>query len=64
MLAHDYFSNLGASFRPLAGGGVGGYTKLLIDSWHLWESIWCVLRDPEPPDKGHSPQYGDSVANI
>jgi len=30
--ARDYFSNLGASFRTLAGGEVAGYTKLLTDS--------------------------------
>jgi uncharacterized protein YbjQ (UPF0145 family) len=30
--ARNYFSNLGASFRTLAGGEVAGYTKLLTDS--------------------------------
>ncbi|HEY1917189.1 MAG TPA: YbjQ family protein [Streptosporangiaceae bacterium] len=30
--ARNYFSNLGAQFRALAGGEVGGYTKLLTDS--------------------------------
>lgn len=30
--ARGYFSNLGASFRTLAGGEVAGYTKLLADS--------------------------------
>lgn len=32
VLARDYFSNLGASFRTLSGGEVAGYTKLLTDS--------------------------------
>jgi len=30
--ARSYLSNLGASLRTLAGGEVGGYTKLLTDS--------------------------------
>jgi uncharacterized protein YbjQ (UPF0145 family) len=30
--ARDSFSNMGASFRTLVGGEVGGYTKLLTDS--------------------------------
>jgi uncharacterized protein YbjQ (UPF0145 family) len=30
--ARNYFSNLGASFRTLAGGEVAGYTKLLTES--------------------------------
>jgi uncharacterized protein YbjQ (UPF0145 family) len=30
--ARNYFSNLGAQFRTLAGGEVAGYTKLLVDS--------------------------------
>jgi uncharacterized protein YbjQ (UPF0145 family) len=30
--ARNYFSNLGASFRTLAGGEVAGYTRLLTDS--------------------------------
>ncbi len=30
--ARNYFSNLGAQFRTLAGGEVMGYTRLLIDS--------------------------------
>jgi uncharacterized protein YbjQ (UPF0145 family) len=30
--ARNYFSNLGASFRTLAGGEVAGYTKLLTGS--------------------------------
>jgi uncharacterized protein YbjQ (UPF0145 family) len=30
--ARNYFSNLGASLRTLAGGEVAGYTKLLTDS--------------------------------
>jgi uncharacterized protein YbjQ (UPF0145 family) len=30
--ARNYFSNLEASFRTLAGGEVAGYTKLLTDS--------------------------------
>jgi uncharacterized protein YbjQ (UPF0145 family) len=30
--ARNYFSNLGAQFRTLAGGEVAGYTKLLTDS--------------------------------
>jgi uncharacterized protein YbjQ (UPF0145 family) len=30
--ARNYFSNLGASFRTLAGGEVAGYTKFLTDS--------------------------------
>jgi uncharacterized protein YbjQ (UPF0145 family) len=30
--ARNYFSNLGAQFRTLAGGEVAGYTKLLSDS--------------------------------
>ena len=30
--ARNYFSNLGASLRTVAGGEVSGYTKLLTDS--------------------------------
>jgi uncharacterized protein YbjQ (UPF0145 family) len=30
--ARNYFSNLGAQFRTLAGGEVAGYTRLLTDS--------------------------------
>jgi uncharacterized protein YbjQ (UPF0145 family) len=30
--ARNYFSNLGAQLRTLAGGEVAGYTKLLTDS--------------------------------
>lgn len=30
--ARNVFSNMGASFRTLAGGEVSGYTKLLTDS--------------------------------
>lgn len=32
MRARNYFSNLGAQLRTLAGGEVAGYTKLLTDS--------------------------------
>ena len=30
--ARNYFSNVGAQFRTIAGGEVGGYTKMLTDS--------------------------------
>jgi uncharacterized protein YbjQ (UPF0145 family) len=30
--ARNVFSNIGASFRTLLGGEVGGYTQMLIDS--------------------------------
>jgi uncharacterized protein YbjQ (UPF0145 family) len=41
--ARNYFSNLGAQFRTLAGGEVVGYTKLLTDSrnearWRMWRA--------------------------
>jgi uncharacterized protein YbjQ (UPF0145 family) len=40
--ARNYFSNLGAQFRTLAGGEVAGYTRLLTDSRNqarsrMWE---------------------------
>jgi uncharacterized protein YbjQ (UPF0145 family) len=40
-----YFSNLGASFRTLAGGEVAGYTKLLADSRNqARERMWLEAR--------------------
>ena len=30
--SRNLFSNIGASFRTIFGGEVGGYTKLLVDS--------------------------------
>lgn len=32
VMARNYFSNMGASFRTLVGGEVAGYTTLLVDS--------------------------------
>lgn len=32
VMARNYFSDMGASFRTLVGGEVAGYTTLLIDS--------------------------------
>jgi uncharacterized protein YbjQ (UPF0145 family) len=43
--ARNYFSNLGASFRTLAGGEVAGYTKLLTDSRNqARERMWQQAR--------------------
>jgi uncharacterized protein YbjQ (UPF0145 family) len=43
--ARNYFSNLGASFRTLAGGEVAGYTKLLTDSRNqARERMWREAR--------------------
>lgn len=43
--ARSYFSNLGASFRSLAGGEVAGYTKLLTDSRNqARERMWREAR--------------------
>ena len=43
--ARNYFSNLGASFRTLAGGEVGGYTTLLTDSRNqARERMWREAR--------------------
>jgi uncharacterized protein YbjQ (UPF0145 family) len=43
--ARNYFSNLGAQFRTLAGGEVAGYTKLLIDSRNeARERMWREAR--------------------
>jgi uncharacterized protein YbjQ (UPF0145 family) len=43
--ARNYFSNLGAQFRTLAGGEVAGYTKLLIDSRNqARERLWLEAR--------------------
>jgi uncharacterized protein YbjQ (UPF0145 family) len=43
--ARNYFSNLGASFRTLAGGEVAGYTKLLTDSRNqARERMWRAAR--------------------
>jgi uncharacterized protein YbjQ (UPF0145 family) len=43
--ARNYFSNLGAQFRTLAGGEVAGYTKLLTDSRNqARERMWREAR--------------------
>jgi uncharacterized protein YbjQ (UPF0145 family) len=43
--ARNVFSNLGASFRTLAGGEVAGYTKLLTDSRNqARERMWQEAR--------------------
>jgi uncharacterized protein YbjQ (UPF0145 family) len=43
--ARNYFSNLGASLRTLAGGEVAGYTKLLADSRNqARERMWQEAR--------------------
>jgi uncharacterized protein YbjQ (UPF0145 family) len=43
--ARNYFTNLGAQFRTLAGGEVAGYTKLLIDSRNeARERMWREAR--------------------
>ena len=43
--ARNYFSNLGAQFRTLAGGEVAGYTKLLTDSRNqARERMWQEAR--------------------
>jgi uncharacterized protein YbjQ (UPF0145 family) len=43
--ARNYFSNLGASFRTLAGGEVAGYTRLLTDSRNqARERMWREAR--------------------
>jgi uncharacterized protein YbjQ (UPF0145 family) len=43
--ARNYFSNLGASFRTLAGGEVAGYTKLLTESRNqARERMWREAR--------------------
>lgn len=43
--ARNYFSNLGASFRTLAGGEVAGYTRLLTDSRNqARERMWRQAR--------------------
>jgi uncharacterized protein YbjQ (UPF0145 family) len=43
--ARNYFSNLGAQFRTLAGGEVAGYTKLLADSRNqARERMWLEAR--------------------
>lgn len=43
VMSRDYFSNLGARFRTIVGGEVGGYTELLTRSRNeargrLWDS--------------------------
>ena len=44
--ARNYFSNLGASFRTLAGGEVAGYTRLLTDSRNqARERMWLEARE-------------------
>ncbi len=43
--ARNYFSNLGAQLRTLAGGEVAGYTKLLTDSRNqARERMWREAR--------------------
>jgi uncharacterized protein YbjQ (UPF0145 family) len=43
--ARNYFSNLGAQFRTLAGGEVAGYTRLLTDSRNqARERMWQEAR--------------------
>jgi len=43
--ARNYFSNLGAQFRTLAGGEVAGYTRLLTDSRNqARERMWREAR--------------------
>jgi uncharacterized protein YbjQ (UPF0145 family) len=43
--ARNYFSNLGAQFRTLAGGEVAGYTRLLVDSRNqARERMWREAR--------------------
>jgi uncharacterized protein YbjQ (UPF0145 family) len=43
--ARNYFSNIGASFRTIAGGEVAGYTKLLTDSRNqARERMWREAR--------------------
>jgi uncharacterized protein YbjQ (UPF0145 family) len=43
--ARNYFSNVGAQLRTLAGGEVAGYTKLLTDSRNLArERMWREAR--------------------
>jgi len=43
--ARNYFSNLGAQFRTLAGGEVAGYTALLADSCNqARERMWREAR--------------------
>jgi uncharacterized protein YbjQ (UPF0145 family) len=43
--ARNYFSNIGASFRTIAGGEVAGYTKLLTDSRNqARERMWNEAR--------------------
>jgi uncharacterized protein YbjQ (UPF0145 family) len=45
VLARSYFSNLGASFRTVAGGEVAGYTKLLTESRNqARERMWREAR--------------------
>lgn len=43
--ARNYFSNMGAQLRTLAGGEVAGYTKLLTDSRNqARERMWLEAR--------------------
>jgi uncharacterized protein YbjQ (UPF0145 family) len=43
--ARNYFSNIGAQFRTLAGGEVAGYTRLLTDSRNqARERMWREAR--------------------
>jgi uncharacterized protein YbjQ (UPF0145 family) len=43
--ARNYFSNMGAQLRTLAGGEVAGYTKLLTDSRNqARERMWAEAR--------------------
>ena len=43
--ARNYFSNIGASFRTIAGGEVAGYTKLLTDTRNqARERMWREAR--------------------
>jgi uncharacterized protein YbjQ (UPF0145 family) len=43
--ARNYFSNVGAQLRTLAGGEVAGYTKLLTDSCNqARERMWREAR--------------------
>ncbi len=43
--ARNYFGNLGASFRTMAGGEVAGYTRLLTDSRNqARERMWREAR--------------------
>ncbi len=44
--ARNYFANLGAQFRSVVGGEVGGYTKLLTDSRNVArERLMQAARD-------------------